>query len=318
MKSEKHNKAAHEHEAIKKLLEQSKHAEAKTALEKLISKFPDFALAHNDLGVVVYVLGEKAEALKHYERAHELDPENVTIKKNLADYYYVELKRIEDALKLYLEILKKDPKDIEILMILGNLSASLGRFAEATTFYQTVVNVKPGYPGAVQFLEAIGRRDGGKPLEDSADGMYQVAHQLIKVGAYEDGKKKLKQLIQKFPGHSLAHNDLGVLSYKEGNNDQAKKYYEEAIKLDPTNIVAMKNLADFYFVELKLGEEAIKLYVDVLQKKPGDIESLLALGNVSLLIDDRERARFFFNAVLFIEPWNKTALQGIRTIRNLT
>ena len=38
------------------------------------------------------------KALKHYERAVELQPANINFVKNLADFYYVEVGRIEDAL----------------------------------------------------------------------------------------------------------------------------------------------------------------------------------------------------------------------------
>ena len=39
----------------------------------------------------------------------------------MADFYYVELGRIEDALKIYVNILKTDPQDVEVLMATGHI-----------------------------------------------------------------------------------------------------------------------------------------------------------------------------------------------------
>ncbi len=77
-----------------------------SALERLLEKFPDFALAHNDLGVLCYHTGNKEKAQHHYEHAVELMPDNINFQKNLADFYCIELGRIEDALKIYVSILE--------------------------------------------------------------------------------------------------------------------------------------------------------------------------------------------------------------------
>ena len=60
------------------------------ALEMFLAIWPDYALAHNDLGVLYFKEEEKEKALGHYERAARLEPENATFQKNLADFYYVE------------------------------------------------------------------------------------------------------------------------------------------------------------------------------------------------------------------------------------
>jgi len=74
-------------------------------LGKLLESHPDYALAHNDLGVLLYNKGEKEKALFHYEKAASLKAENITFQKNLADFYYAEMKRPDKAVDLYKKIL---------------------------------------------------------------------------------------------------------------------------------------------------------------------------------------------------------------------
>ena len=45
---------------------------------------PDYALAHDGLGVVLHSQGELAEATGHFRRAVEIDPRNADARSHLA------------------------------------------------------------------------------------------------------------------------------------------------------------------------------------------------------------------------------------------
>ena len=53
-------------------------------LHKIVEDDPEYAMAHNDLGVLKYQIGKIEEAQTHYEKAVSIDPENIIFKKNLA------------------------------------------------------------------------------------------------------------------------------------------------------------------------------------------------------------------------------------------
>ncbi|MBW2032908.1 MAG: tetratricopeptide repeat protein [Deltaproteobacteria bacterium] len=131
-------------------------------LEKYLESYPGYAIAHNDLGVLYYNQGKKDKAVAHYEKAAQLQPENITFKKNLADFYYVELGRIKDALMIYLDILELHPGDIETLLITGHISVSLKRFEEARVFYNHVLKIEPWNTDAFQNLEKLKDYDKGR------------------------------------------------------------------------------------------------------------------------------------------------------------
>ncbi len=113
------------------------------ALEKLLDLYPDFPFPYNDLGLLYVRTGHKNKALANYLRAVELQPENITFQKNLADFWYAESGRPQKALEIYVQILAKNPCDIDALMIAGNISADIGKIDDASFFYDRVMEIEP-------------------------------------------------------------------------------------------------------------------------------------------------------------------------------
>lgn len=140
---------------IRVLLETGRTDEAMKALEKLIEDFPKCALAYNDLGVLFCQRGNTEKALKHYETAVRLEPENITFQKNTADFYYFVLGRVEEALQIYTNVLVANPEDIEILLIMGRICVSLEQFDSAKVFYKRTLEVDPENPDAAQGLDSL-------------------------------------------------------------------------------------------------------------------------------------------------------------------
>ena len=128
------------------------------ALEMFLAIWPDYSLAHNDLGVLYFNEGEKEKALGHYERAARLETENATFQKNLADFYYVESGRVEEAMVLYVKVLGINPEDIEVLLTLGAICGSLEKFTDAKFFYERVLEVEPWNADARERLGDLGKR----------------------------------------------------------------------------------------------------------------------------------------------------------------
>jgi glycosyltransferase involved in cell wall biosynthesis/GT2 family glycosyltransferase/2-polyprenyl-3-methyl-5-hydroxy-6-metoxy-1,4-benzoquinol methylase len=140
-------------------------------LESLAEAHPQFALAHNDLGVLHYQTGKKEKARHHYERAAALMPDNINFQKNLADFYYVELQAVEDALKIYVKILETHPQDVETLLALACICSALGKFDDASDFYQRVLDIDPGNEEVKKALDSLEnyQMESKTPLFDSSD-----------------------------------------------------------------------------------------------------------------------------------------------------
>lgn len=144
------------HEGIlKTLIPAGKHTEAIFALERLLESFPDYAPAHNDLGVLYGAQGKIEKAAAAYERAVSLDPTNLTFLKNLADFYTVEGHRIDEAFEIYQRILTHKPDDFETLLSLGHIAIQMERFDVAQKLFMRVQEVEPGNAAVRDTLKAL-------------------------------------------------------------------------------------------------------------------------------------------------------------------
>jgi len=137
------------------MVQEEKVADAIATLENLVAEYPDFALAHNDLAVLHFNQGETDPSYLHYKEAVRIEPENTTFLKNLADFDYFINDDIQAALKIYVELLKKNPQDQEVLLSLGLICSRQGQQDDAALFYRRVLEQDPTNADALQGLENL-------------------------------------------------------------------------------------------------------------------------------------------------------------------
>lgn len=144
------------HEQARVALTAGRTVEAARLLEQRVQTHPGDAAARNDLGFVCYQLGRTAEAGRHYEEATRLDPENDVYSKNLADYYVVAEGRFEDALSIYVRLLRQAPRDVDTLIGIGRICELLGRIDDAREFCRKALDVEPWNEAAKDILGRLG------------------------------------------------------------------------------------------------------------------------------------------------------------------
>lgn len=298
---------------IQALLNAGRINEAVSALEALVESHPDFALAHNDLGVLYYQQGDKDKALNAYEAADRLEPGNTNFQKNLADFYYVEQGRMEEALKIYVNVLESNPEDSETLLILGHFSVALQKFEDAEGFYNRLLSVEPWNAEARENLAKLASRPLVTSTETSAEKTYEKIQAEMESG-HGDVVDQLENLLLTHPKFASAHNDLGVLYYNRGDKARALDHYEQAARLEPQNLNFQKNLADLYFVEAGRVEDALAVYRDILKIDAGDVEALMAMGLICEALGRPDDATHFYSRVLENEPWNVDARERLEEL----
>jgi Flp pilus assembly protein TadD len=318
--------------------------EAIRQLQNFLKIYPEFAQAHNDIAVLYYQAGNGLKALAHYEKAHKLEPSNITYLKNLADFYFVELEWADDAIQTYLDILKDNPFDVETLNALGTISVQIGRREQARQYFTRTLQLDAVNSPARQSLQQLG---GGLPAPQpvqissrqpqqistpaarpvpaafqappqSPEQLYRQALELAESGKGKEALRVLEDLVLLHPTYAVAHNDLGVLYQQEGDLSRARRHHEQALQLQPDNLNFQKNLADLLCIACGETEEALKLYVKILGAHPRDIETLKAISNICLEAGKLEDARSFLETIQKIEPWNSDARESLLAISNMT
>lgn len=327
--------------------------EAIRQIQNFLKIYPEFAQAHNDLAVLYYQAGNGMKALAHYEKAHKLEPSNITYRKNLADFYFVELEWADDAIQTYLDILKDNPFDIESLNALGTISVQIGRREQARQYFSRTLQLDTVNRQARQALQELGGQLPPATLQpqitnptpqaplaapaaampqspvppvqkapvfqeppQSPEQLHRQALELANSGTTSEARRVLQDLLIRNPDYAPGHNDLGVLSQQEGDTAQARRHHEEAVRLQPANLNFQKNLADLLFVACGETEESLKMYVKILGSNPRDIETLKAISQICIMSDKLDDARSFLETILKIEPWNSEARESLSAISN--
>jgi len=301
-------------DAIKEALEAGDETGALQGLRRLLESDPDNATAHNDLAALTYRMGNVAEAVQHYEAAVRLAPQETVFQKNLADIYFVEAGRTDEAITIYLKLLKESPTDVETLLNLGIISETINHPNEAENFYQRALEIEPWNQQVRERVTAL-RSGAAQPQPtETAEERYSAVQALVQAGSRERAMEELEKLVAVFPDFALAHNDLAVLAYEKGEKEKAQSHYEKAAQLAPQNSIFQKNLADFYFVEGKDTDAAINIYLKELRKEPRNVETLMSLGKICEVLERGEEARCFYDRVLQLEPWNREARESLREV----
>ena len=148
----------------------------------------------------------------------------------------------------------------------------------------------------------------------SAEEMHAEAVRLAAEGRDPEAMNMLEQLVSQHPAHAVAFNDLGVIRFRNGDTEGARKAYEQAVELESANLVFRRNLADLYFAALGMTDEAIRMYLDLHRRNPRDLETLVNLGHICQTIDRPEEARSFYRRALEIEPWNQDARTAMQQV----
>ena len=102
-----------------------------------------------------YQTGDMQAAAHHYKQAVEIEPANPVYRKNLADFYCIEQGRIEEALRMYVDLLAVNPQDVDVLMSLRLICAALERPEDARHFYNRVLETEPWNANAREQLENL-------------------------------------------------------------------------------------------------------------------------------------------------------------------
>ncbi|HEU0264224.1 MAG TPA: tetratricopeptide repeat protein, partial [Geobacterales bacterium] len=270
-------------------------------LEGLVALSNGFAAAHNDLAVLYHRSGRKEQSLQSFERAVALDPASTVYRKNLADFYYVELQRVEDALRLYTDVLSDAPADVETLFALAMVSRDLGGVDDARIFLEKALALEPCNKAVGDLYRSLGG-------DNDPEELFKAALKALQGGELDRGIALMNQVVVAVPDNANAINILAILYLRHGSLDQAMQLSKAALALQGDNVEYLRTLASCQQAKGDI-EESVQTYLSVLSLDPGNVASLLELGRISIDLKEYRNATFFLNKVLEGEFWNVTAWQ---------
>lgn len=245
---------------VRDLNERGRHDEATIVMEELIQGVPENALYQVGLGFMQLQQKKFTDAITHFQKALELNPEMVLSKLHMAEAYHG-AKEIVERDKILMELYVHDNLDVSILRELALFSAAIGKTSYATPLLKKVLYLLP----------------------DDADSWFELA--LI----YKDSRKNLHQrrclkkvkVLSRDPRLSSEALNLLGLSYIEAENwkfMKGLKCFQEAVRLDPDNEMAWANQTPVYAMLMDI--ERSGLAIDI-SKKIKELKDLKIYGNPS-------------------------------------
>lgn len=194
---------------------------AVTRYKRALALRPDYADAHNNLGVAFVAQGRMIDAIAHYKRAIALNPDHRNAHNNLGTAL-VSLLRFAEAIPHYERAIALNPGQADAHYNLGIALAGDGRIDEAILRYQKALFLKRDYAEAHNNL--------GNLL--ATQGKTEAA-----IGHYE-------RALAGNPNHANSLNNLGNAYRDLGQFEKAMELYDRAIAIRPASAEAHYNRAE--------------------------------------------------------------------------
>ena len=195
-------------------------AEADTAGPTPPAAEPSVAPAEalSERGTAAYDAGQYAEALRHYDEAYRLDPNDDSILLLRAGAF-VKLGRCKEAVADF-DAFEKQYDYIADILVVGNV------FVDRAYCHMQLND----YVEAARDLEA---QVHFKPDDDWAWATLGRAYGFLK--RYEESEAALKRAIKLNPNDPYAHYQLGLVYMVSGRSRDAIAYLQTTVRLEPGN-----------------------------------------------------------------------------------
>ena len=242
---------------------------------KILKKNPNIPYALNLCGLALQGSKNTLASINFFNKAIEVEPENIAAMNNLANSYKA-LSKFDIAEKLYLKILKINPKYIKALNNYGNLKQQIGDFNGCIELYLKALEIKPNVNILLSLASAYQEIGNFKKCKEIANKALTVQprntsihklissiidyktdndHLIVMENLIKDKTLKSEQLVDLSFGLGKAYEDIG-------NYEKSFKNLEKGNKLKKTkNSYKIDN-------QVKLFESIIKTFDDL------DLESL--------------------------------------------
>jgi tetratricopeptide (TPR) repeat protein len=221
-----------------------------TAARAAIEKSPTSARAYSDLAFALARRARETSDPAYYVQADEaLDralataPDDFEAKKARA-WVLLGRHRFADAYALARELNERAPDDVMVYGLLTDASVELGRYDEATTSAQWMLDLRPGnVPGltrAAYLRELFGDLEGARELmqmaldqtppsetEDRAWILTQLGHLHLLEGHLPRAERALEEARRLFPGYHYALGNLARVRTAQGRHREAVSLLRE-------------------------------------------------------------------------------------------
>jgi len=224
---------------------------AMNLFSRMVSKFPDYYVAHFYLGESRRIADQPAAAKESYFRTLELEPDLLEPRFRLVDVYKAmgEKKNEAEIIAVLKEILDFDPGNERALIELG-------------LFYYNIRD----YQSADDIFALLARE-----IRENSDLVGTIAQSLIPAHRYQDAATILSQIRKTLPGNANINFFLGMAYEGLEKPGKAIEYY---LKVTPDHPQYKKTILSIAFLyrDMNRTVEAIRFLEQHHRQSPADID----------------------------------------------
>ena len=235
-------------------------------------------IATRQIGFAHYQLGQLGLAFRFLQAAQELEPDNADVRLKLAGIYLLG-GRPDDATAQVDEILKKEPNNLEALML----------FAGAANKPQEV-------EGALARLQSV-----QSTLGVTAKFHLALAGLYLKKQDVTSAEREFHDAVAREPKSVEAHAALGNFYVFRRAMADAEREFRTAADLAPIGSPARVRLADFYLL-MRRPEEARGTLKEITEKAPDSLPAWRLLAQLDFAEGKIDDALKSVDAVLRTHP----------------
>ena len=272
--------------------------QAQALVTGLLESRQDNGELHYQAGRIYQMQNSLAFALRHLERAVQLEPEDWRPRLSLGEIYVLQA-RFDQAEPQLTRVLQLQPSARAHLSMAECVRGSY-RFDEALQHLRSAVELEPRNLGALTELGSLALQFGdfelgqdclrrALELDPTRAELYGLlAKAAQQRGDAEEAINSYRKLLELSPGEAQANHVLGGLLAARGENGEAARYLEKALELMREDVQVTLDLARVY-LDLGRNPEAVKLLRESFARNPHhiDTKSLLQQLDPSAVPVDR-------------------------------
>ena len=256
-------------------------------IRKAVAARPDYAEAHNNLGVQLIALGRKDEALASFRAAVRCKTNLLAPLINLAELL-AERGDGAEALGLARRATQRDPSSVEAARALAAALRATDQLAEAARVYEQLIRRRP----------------------DSADLHHDLGYAQAALGRADDARASYLRALELAPDHPHALNNLGTLRRAAGRPDEAVDLFRRALAVAPGFVEATHNLGEA-LAALGRTDEAVAALREALAARPRFAEAWNTLGNALRQRGEDAAGEEAYREALRVQPDHPGALNNL-------
>lgn len=279
-------------ELNKDKLEYIKHLDDLENKQTQIDEFEDLAKDSENhdfqyrLGIMLKVFEKSHKALEFFKKLSKADPDNVDYSVRIADIYYFQLHKLEDAKTIYENIRKMQPDNKHVISCLGRVLNRIGKHVEA-----------------IQCFDQILEKNNS---DQTMLGEKSQAH--MKMKEFEQALHIVDLALKYHPQSHYLHIVKSKCLSEQKDYQKALDIVNKALKIKPNSLDLLHQKASV-LSESKQYEEAISIYKKIIKESSLPLNAMIRLGIVLYNIDKPEKATNYLIQALEIDPDNVAALK---------